>query len=568
MKKAYMYTRVSTAMQVDNYSLEAQRNKILAIAGAEEIKVIREYSDEGHSGKNITGRPAFQEMMADIEAEKDKIDYVMVFKVSRFGRNAADALASLERLKAHGVHLWCVEDKLVSDGVYGSFMFTMMAGMAELERENIITQTMSGRKQKARLGAWNGGFAPYGYDLVNGKLQIREDEAKVIRDLFKIYVETAEGANGTAKKLNEMYIKNARPTGYLNRFTGTFVKGVVKNPVYKGMISFGRRHTTPKKGKKGEYHVVWQQDQSQIIYAPGQHEAIVSEELWDAAYRKYQSLSAKKEKIEKDHEYILSGLVRCPDCEAPMYGIPNNHGKTGKDGKPYKQSYSYKCRNQTRQSGHVCSSHTQYSAAKIDAAVRDIIFDMVNDENFKAAIEELIGAHVDEEKVKEQIQDQEKELRRLQGVVSRIEAQLNALDYDNPNVYQMEESLNKRLTDVMTGISEAEDNIVALNERLADIGNEAAARDSVYSVLTVFSEIYDELYDIEKKNLMQAIIDRIELYPKEGKTRGGQWIKAIHFKFPLSYHGQIVEEIVFDKEGHFSRPNQTKDETVVLMGKE
>ena len=237
MKKAYLYTRVSTAMQVDNFSLEAQRAKILAQAKVDDIKIVGEYSDEGHSGKNITGRPAFQQMLTDIESRKDNVDYVMVFKLSRFGRNAADAMNSLQLLKDYGVALYCVDDHLVTDGPYSGFMFNVMAGMAELERENILSQTMAGRKQKARTGGWNGGFAPYGYDLVDGQLIIREDEAVVIREMFKLYVETNLGANGVAKKLNELYKKNARPTGHLQRFAGSFVKGAIRNPVYKGTTS-------------------------------------------------------------------------------------------------------------------------------------------------------------------------------------------------------------------------------------------------------------------------------------------------------------------------------------------
>ena len=73
MKKAYIYTRVSTEMQIDNYSLEAQRNRIIGQAQLEDIKIVGEYSDEGHSGKNIAGRPAFQQMLSDIEAKKDNI---------------------------------------------------------------------------------------------------------------------------------------------------------------------------------------------------------------------------------------------------------------------------------------------------------------------------------------------------------------------------------------------------------------------------------------------------------------------------------------------------------------
>jgi len=60
-------------------------------------------------------------------------------------------------------------------------MISVLSAVAEIERENILVQTMEGRRQKAREGRWNGGFAPYGYKLVNGELHIAEDEAEIIR---------------------------------------------------------------------------------------------------------------------------------------------------------------------------------------------------------------------------------------------------------------------------------------------------------------------------------------------------------------------------------------------------
>ena len=555
-------------MQIDNFSIEAQRTRIMGQAALEKITIVGEYSDEGHSGKNISGRPAFQEMLADIEARKDDIDYVLVFKLSRFGRNTADAINSLQLLQDYGIELYCVEDNIKSSNAYSKLMFAVMASMAELERENIIAQTMSGRKQKAKMGGWNGGFAPYGYDLVEGKLEIREDEAQVIRDLFKIYVETDLGANGVAKKLNEMYVKKARQNGHLTRFSANFVKAAVRNPVYKGTIAFGRRHTAPVEGKRNEYHILWQTDESQIIYAVGKHEAIVPEDLWQAAYDKYKELSVKKEKIDKAHEYLLSGLIKCPDCGAPMYGIPNgSKKKLSKDGTPYRPSYSYKCRNQSRESGHECPSHTQYSAAKLDAAVRDIIFDMIHQDKFKERIDELIGLKTDTERIKEQIRDQEKEQRRLGLVASRIEAQLDEIDYDAEEALEMEESLTKRLAGILKSIKAGEDKILRLNNIILQVGQSDAAKASIYHFMEIFTEVYDQLPDKDKKDIMHAMIDRIELYSRDGKERGGQWIKEIHFTIPMSYHGEVVEGLQFDKEGHIFLPKQTTDETVVLLSR-
>ena len=91
-KKCYIYMRVSTAMQVDGYSLEAQKERLMKFAEFQEMEVVREYCDAGKSGKSITGRPEFQRMLQDVSEERDGVAFILVFKLSRFGRNAADVL--------------------------------------------------------------------------------------------------------------------------------------------------------------------------------------------------------------------------------------------------------------------------------------------------------------------------------------------------------------------------------------------------------------------------------------------------------------------------------------------
>ena len=80
MKKTrcYIYTRVSTAIQVDGYSLDAQKDKLRKYAEFQDMEIVGEYSDEGHSGKNIKGRQEFMRMLKDIEDGKDGVDFVLV----------------------------------------------------------------------------------------------------------------------------------------------------------------------------------------------------------------------------------------------------------------------------------------------------------------------------------------------------------------------------------------------------------------------------------------------------------------------------------------------------------
>lgn len=86
-KQVYTYTRVSTTMQIDGYSLDAQKARMKAFADYNNYDIVGEYEDAGKSGKSIEGRLQFNQMMEDIKSGKDNVSYVLVFKLSRFGRD-------------------------------------------------------------------------------------------------------------------------------------------------------------------------------------------------------------------------------------------------------------------------------------------------------------------------------------------------------------------------------------------------------------------------------------------------------------------------------------------------
>ena len=231
--KVYIYTRVSTAMQIDGYSLDAQKSRMKAYAEFNDYEIVGEYEDAGKSGKSIEGRVEFNRMMEDIKSGKDGVSYVLVFKLSRFGRNAADVLSTLQVMQDFGVNLICVEDGIDSSKDAGKLMISVLSAVAEIERENIRVQTMEGRIQKAREGKWNGGFAPYGYKLEKGQLFINEEEAAAIRVIFDQYVHTDTGANGLAKYLATHGIhKIQRQNGKNPLFDSALIRRILKNPVY------------------------------------------------------------------------------------------------------------------------------------------------------------------------------------------------------------------------------------------------------------------------------------------------------------------------------------------------
>ena len=237
-------------------------------------------------------------------------------------------------------------------------MISVLSAVAEIERENIRVQTMEGRIQKAREGKWNGGFAPYGYQLVNGKLEINEEEAVAIRTIYDQYVNTDIGSNGISKYLENHGIRKIqRQNGKNPLFDAHLVRLILKNPVYCGKIAYGRRKTEKVHGTRNEYHLV---EQENFLLVDGLHEAIIPEDVWNAAQAKLIAQSKKYEHINKgknERKHLLSGIVKCSICGAGMYG--NKSIKYKKDGTKYKDFFYYGCKHRGMQQGHKCDYRKQ-----------------------------------------------------------------------------------------------------------------------------------------------------------------------------------------------------------------
>jgi site-specific DNA recombinase len=118
--------------------------------------------------------------------------------------------------------------------------------------------------------------------LVDGRLEINEEEAPAIRTIFDQYVNTNIGTTGLAKYLENHGIhKIQRQNGKNPLFASSTIQKILKNPVYCGKIAFGRRRTEKVKGTRNEYKLV---EQESYLLVDGLHEGLVSEEIWQAAH--------------------------------------------------------------------------------------------------------------------------------------------------------------------------------------------------------------------------------------------------------------------------------------------
>ena len=528
--KVYTYTRVSTAMQIDGYSLDAQKARMKAYADFNDYQIVGEYEDAGKSGKSIEGRASFCRMMEDIKSGKDGVSYVLVFKLSRFGRNAADVLSTLQVMQDFGVNLICVEDGIDSSKDAGKLMISVLSAVAEIERENIRVQTMEGRIQKAREGRWNGGFAPYGYRLVDGVLQINEDEAPAIRTIFEQYVNTDTGANGLSKYLETHgFQKLARQNGTSPLFSATLIRAILKNPVYCGKIAFGRRKLEKIHGTRNEYHQVPQEN---YLLVDGLHEGIVSEELWNAAQVKLLAQSKRYEPVNRsktEQAHLLSALVKCPICGAGMYS--NKCTKRKKDGTPYKSFSYYSCKHRKMQRGQKCDFNKQIQEEVLDNAVVEVIIKLVSNPKFAAMMQEKINSKVDTTAIEQEIATAEKMLRQYYSVKSKITEEIDTLDPDERHYIIRKSDLDERLYRMYDKIEEAENNLMDARAKKQAIEADKITGDNIYKVLICFEKLYNVMNPLERKKLMEHLISEIQIYPE--RQPNGQWLKSIKFRLPI-----------------------------------
>ena len=550
-KKCVLYPRVSTVMQVDGYSLEGQKTSLTRYAEREEMEIVGIYEDAGKSGKSIEGRPAFQKMLSDIK-DGMEVDYILVYKLSRFGRNAADILNSLALIQAYGVNLICMEEGIDSSQASGKLLISVLSAVAEIERENIIEQTMNGRREKARQGGWNGGFAPYGYYLENNKLFIQEEEAKAIRMIFDKYANSDIGIDGVAKYMNYQGIKKIpRQNGKLESWSNHFVRMILDNPVYYGKIAYGRRKKEKVKGTKNEYHMVRQED---YILEDGQHEAIISEELWNKVRRKRMKTGIKQpSKIGRDRAHLLTGIMKCPKCGSPMY--TNKHAWTNKDG-TYKEVYYYICGRNKQERGNHCDYKASLRKTDIEPLVIEAIKEIADDKYFSEQIKSRIKSQTDTSRIEAEIANYEGKLKEVELNKTRLEKEIDNLPtdvkYRERKIHDMTLRLDG-LYDIMVDIENALEETRLKREAMY---SEKMTLENIQAIMMNFGKLYDVMDDIEKKSLVSYLIKEIQIYPNdESKQR----LKSIEFNFPVYKDGKEVRKLLWEKGDTV--------ETVVLLSK-
>lgn len=353
-----IYRRVSTDMQVEEgVSLDNQLHRLKAFAESQGWTIVSEYVDEGISAKNIENRPGIQQIMKDIEQKR--FDVLLVYKLDRLVRRVKDLHELLQHMEQYDVMFKSATEPFDTTTPAGKLFITMIAAMAEWERETIAERVYDNMKHRAEGGFRNGGPSPFGYDYdEKGNLVINEEEAKWVRFMFKKY--ETNGSQNIAKMLNKYGIKTKKEA----LWSDFSVRFILRNPIYAGKNRWNYR--SPVKGKAYTGNEIIQ-DINQKDF-----ESIIPVEQ----FKEVQSLIKLRSNVafRSDNHYPFSGIAKCAKCGNSLTGA----FKKRKSGGVYRY---YKCAGRFKFG--VCDVQTI-----AESSIEDSFLSMINLDEVDLTIEQ------------------------------------------------------------------------------------------------------------------------------------------------------------------------------------
>lgn len=263
------YARVSSSSEDQLNSFAAQNAHYTELITANpEWEFVDVYADKGITGTSAEKRDDFQRLLAD--CRRDRVDKTLVKSSSRFARNAKECLKAIRELKALGVGVCFEEQGIDISKLAGEFLTAIFAMMDQKESENISDNLRWSIDMRMRTGKYNTCFAPFGYQLVGGKLELIPEQAPIIRYIYDAYL-AGKTAEDIAATLN--LFSDDRP------WKPQRIDYILTNERYSGNALLRKRYATdtiPRKVKRNR-------GERPMCFVAGINEAVVSQEIFDKA---------------------------------------------------------------------------------------------------------------------------------------------------------------------------------------------------------------------------------------------------------------------------------------------
>lgn len=281
------YVRVSTKRDLQFNSFESQINYYTDLINKNSNWVLHKiYSDFGKSGTSLDGRDSFIEMVND--AMNGKIDFIITKSVSRFARNTEILLKVVRNLKQKNIGVYFEEERINTFTIDGEFLLSVLSSVAQIEAENLRSHITTAFRQRMEMGINLHKVRTYGYEYIDGEITVVQEEAKVIKEIYEMYL----NGNSTAK-IKKYLDDNNIPTLKGKKWNEGTIYQILKNSMYTGDLAQGRDRSS----KIEKLYII-----------KDHHEPIISRETYNKVQEKFKRCAKQ---FERKFSY---NIVRCNEC--------------------------------------------------------------------------------------------------------------------------------------------------------------------------------------------------------------------------------------------------------------
>jgi site-specific DNA recombinase len=465
-KQIGIWIRVSTEDQVRGESPETHLKRAMSYAEAKGWQVVETYRLEAVSGKAVMGHPEAKRMLTDIK--RGHITGLVFSKLARLARNTRELLDMADIFRDAGADLVSLQESIDTSSPAGRLFFTMIAAMAQWEREEIVDRVRASVPIRAKMGKPIGGAAPFGYRWRDKQLIPDPDEAPVRRLLHELFLEHKRKKT-VARILNDRGYRTRNGS----RFSDTTVTRLILDPTAKGVRRVNYTQTDDRSKS-------WSlKPESEWIYI--EVEAIVDVALWDQCAAILTDQTIRRTPVAKRVTHLFSGLTFC-HCGPKMY-VPSNSPK------------------------YICQSCRN----RIPCADLETIFH-----------EELKGFVFSDTEMKGYLQAQEGELAKRRSLIQSLNSEREKALLESDKLYALyqgsaldmagfsrrNEPLQDRLKQLSDEIPRAEGELKALQIGLL-------SREEIIREAQDLYTRWPTLAHTEKRQIIEAIVERITIFAGE-----------------------------------------------------
>ncbi len=437
-----IYTRKSTNEGLDQEfnSLDAQREAAEAYIASQKHEgwvCLPEYYDDGGFSGGTMERPAVKRLLADIEA--GGIDCIIVYKVDRLSRSLLDFARLVETFERNNVSFVSVTQQFNTTNSMGRLTLNILLSFAQFEREIIAERTRDKMSAARRKGKWVGGHPVLGYDVApgGGRLVVNEEETAKVQVIYELYLER-QSLIATVQELNRRgwttkhWITKKGREHIGKPFNKNKLLDLLTNVIYLGKVNH-----------KG------------TIYE-GEHEAIVSEEIWRNAQNVLKRNGKNGGKLVRNkYGALLRGLLYCIPCQAAMTHTYTTKSKN-------RQYRYYVCSKAQKQGWSTCPTKS-LPAAEIERFVVERIRCIGKDHRLIAETIQQAQAQN-----KKQLDELERERRILELELKRYHNELHQLiGSEASSAADSDSPTTNRLADLQDRIGSTEQQITRIRALLS-----------------------------------------------------------------------------------------------------